>query len=92
MASDTRYQRIGASFMKRYQFTGHLSPRPPGTERAMCELSGEVYLAAEVQAELQTRERAHEREITRLNSIIVKHLATIKRLRDRLAETVSGAQ
>lgn len=36
--------------MIRYQFTGHLSPKPKGTEGAMCQLSGQVYLAADVDA------------------------------------------
>lgn len=38
--------------MDKYQFNGHLTPRPQGTEQAMCALSGEVYLAAEVDAAL----------------------------------------
>lgn len=34
--------------IQKYQFSGHLSPRPPGTEQAMCQLGGEVYLASDV--------------------------------------------
>jgi hypothetical protein len=71
--------------MIKYQFTGHLTPRPKGTERIMCELSGEVYLAADVQVELRTREMSYGRENARLNGIIVKHLDTIKRLRNKVA-------
>lgn len=36
--------------MKLYQFTGHLSPTPPGM--IPLQMSGEVYLAAEVRREL----------------------------------------
>jgi hypothetical protein len=72
--------------MIKYLFSGHLTPRPKGTERAMCQLSGEVYLATDVQAELREREMNYGREQARLNGIISKHLDTIKRLRNRLAE------
>lgn len=36
--------------MKRYRFSGHLHPTPPGM--LPCSMSGEVYLASEVQHEL----------------------------------------
>lgn len=72
--------------MIKYMFTGHLTPRPPGTERAMCGLSGWVYLVADVEAESRARQMAHDREAARLNSIVAKHLNTIKRLRDKLAQ------
>ena len=54
--------------MKRYLFTGHLSPKPPGTERAMCQLSGEVYLAMEVDAEFRELARVQAIEVQRLQA------------------------
>lgn len=37
-------------FMQKYQFTGHLSPLPPGVKLPL-QLSGDVYLASEVDAD-----------------------------------------
>jgi hypothetical protein len=58
--------------MIKYHFTGHLTPRPKGTESAMCELSGEVYLATDVEYELHMRAEAHKREIVKLREQIQK--------------------
>lgn len=38
--------------IQKYYFNGHLSPRPPGTEQAMCSLGGYVYLASEADKRL----------------------------------------
>ena len=44
--------------MQKYEFSGHLSPRPKGTENAMCALNGEVYLASDVDARIAELEKA----------------------------------
>lgn len=38
----------------------------------MCQLSGEVYLAADVERELAERERAHQREVAEFQARILK--------------------
>jgi hypothetical protein len=46
--------------MQRYQFTGHLSPLPPGVKLPL-QLSGEVYLPADVDAHVERLEEALQR-------------------------------
>lgn len=77
--------------MKRYQFTGHLSPLPPGV-RLPLQLSGEVYLISEVEEELERREVAHRKEIDQLNERIRKLTTRTMRFRRRkVAAPTSGA-
>lgn len=66
--------------MKKYQFTGHLSPLPPGVKHPL-QLSGEVYLVSEVDQELELRHSIAQREIARLNAQISKLLDTNRRLK-----------
>lgn len=70
--------------MKRYQFTGHLSPLPPGA-RLPLELSGEVYLASEVDEELRRRDVAHAKQVAELNERIRKLTTQTLRFRRRKA-------
>ena len=37
--------------MQKYQFTGHLSPLPPGVKLPL-QISGDVYLASDVEGEI----------------------------------------
>jgi hypothetical protein len=48
--------------IQKYRFSGHLTPKPPGTERAMCQLSGNVYLANEAEWVEQQMAARHSAE------------------------------
>lgn len=76
--------------MIKYLFTGHLTPRPAGTERAMCQLSGEVYLAVDVEKELQDRTRTHECQIAELHERIRKLTRRTMGFRKRKQRSVSA--
>lgn len=58
--------------MIKYVFTGHLTPRPAGTERAMCGLTGEVYLASDVEAWQAAIAAQHQRQIAEFEARIRK--------------------
>lgn len=75
--------------MKRYQFTGHLSPLPPGV-RLPWQLSGEVYLVNEVEDELKSRAEAHRQEVAELNERIRKLTTRTMRFRRRRQSTSAG--
>lgn len=80
--------------MRRYHFTGHLSPLPPGI-RLPLELSGEVYLVSEVEAELKARDIAHQREIAQLHERIRKvtfKSMNFRKRRPRKATAVNGGE
>lgn len=66
--------------MIRYDFSGHLSPRPAGTENAMCALSGQVYLATDV----ERRNEMQVNEITRLTLLVNSLQAANRDLKSRL--------
>jgi hypothetical protein len=79
--------------MQKYHFSGHLSPRPKGTEHAMCALSGDVYLAADVDArigqlehELDIRKAAVDAQMSLMAQIrtLTKSNARLRQKIDRL--------
>lgn len=77
--------------MRRYQFTGHLSPRPPGIRLGL-ELSGEVYLVNEVEDGLKARDAAHAKQVAELNERIRKLTTRTMRFRRcKVAVPTSGA-
>lgn len=71
--------------MRRYAFSGHLHPRPPGTERVMAALSGEVYLVRDVEQELRDRDIAYQRELAKRDAKIAKLIDKVARLKKKLA-------
>ncbi|HEY3658293.1 MAG TPA: hypothetical protein VGL34_25260 [Steroidobacteraceae bacterium] len=68
--------------MKKYQFTGHLSPLPPGIRLGL-QISGEVYLVGEVEGELKSRDAAHAKQVAELNERIRKLTTRTMRFRQR---------
>lgn len=68
--------------MKKYQFTGHLSPLPPGIRLGL-QISGEVYLVGEVEEELERRDTAHAKQVAELNERIRKLTTRTMRFRQR---------
>ena len=54
--------------MRRYRFSGHLSPWPDSIQRAMCGLSGDVYLAHEVDDYVMLLQRQHDRALAQANA------------------------
>lgn len=68
--------------MIRYHFSGHLTPKPKGTEQAMCALSGDVYLATDVEA----HEHSQTNEITRLNRMVTSLQSEIWRRKQEIRE------
>lgn len=57
--------------MRKYHFTGHLNPLPPGITCGL-QLSGDVYLPSEVDAQIAQMEQRHRDEVTRLHRQITK--------------------
>lgn len=57
--------------MKKYQFTGHLTPLPPGVKLPI-QISGDVYLPADVEAKIASLNEVHSIERARLNREIEK--------------------
>lgn len=72
--------------MKKYQFSGHLSPLPPGV-RLPLQLYGEVYLASEVEDELKSRDAAHAKVVAELHERIRKLTTRTMRFRRRKQST-----
>lgn len=77
--------------MQKYKFTGHLSPLPPGVKLPL-EISGEVYLAADVDAKFKEYDDdnlALSQSVTTLGARIAeleKHNATLERSNNRLRQ------
>lgn len=57
--------------MRKYQFSGHLSPLPPGVKLPL-QLSGEVYLTNEVEVEFGAMSRRFEMYISKLRAQVAK--------------------
>jgi len=73
--------------MKKYQFTGHLTPLPPGV-RLSLQLSGEVYLVSEVDQAWKDREIEHQKELSRVRAAATR--AAALRRRRTIRSSVNG--
>jgi hypothetical protein len=79
--------------MKKYQFTGHLSPLPPGVNLPL-QLSGEVYLASEVEtfAASCAMTSADANRLGLENDDLRKQVATLERSNNRLRQKLDRLQ
>jgi len=76
--------------MKKYQFTGHLSPLPQGV-RLPLQLSGEVYLVSEVDHAWKNREIEHRKELAEVRAASIRIASLNRRRAQRRSSKAKGS-